>query len=66
MDDFDLTDELRINAGVRFTSFAHVGPFTEYILDENGRQHRDQAVRAVERRSPATQRSNRASPCATV
>lgn len=35
MDDFDLTDDLRINAGVRFTSFAHVGPFTEYILDEN-------------------------------
>jgi hypothetical protein len=35
MDDFDLTDDLRINAGLRFTSFAHVGPFTEYILDEN-------------------------------
>lgn len=37
MDDFDITDELRINAGVRLTTFAHVGPFKLYELDENGR-----------------------------
>lgn len=37
MDDFDVTDELRINAGLRLSTFAHVGPFTLYNLDENGR-----------------------------
>ncbi|MEZ4805991.1 MAG: TonB-dependent receptor [Flavobacteriales bacterium] len=37
MDDFDLTDALRINAGVRLTTFHHVGPYTLYALDERGR-----------------------------
>jgi len=37
MDDFDLTDDLRINAGVRLSTFTHVGPYDRYILDENGR-----------------------------
>ncbi|MBK6629057.1 MAG: TonB-dependent receptor [Flavobacteriales bacterium] len=35
-DEFDLTDEIRINAGLRFTGFAHVGPFDEFVLDEQG------------------------------
>jgi hypothetical protein len=36
MDDFDITDDLRINAGLRFSHFAHVGPFTRYDLDDRG------------------------------
>ncbi|MEO8590845.1 MAG: TonB-dependent receptor, partial [Flavobacteriales bacterium] len=37
LDDFDLTDQLRINAGVRFTNFIHVGPYTLYQTDDEGR-----------------------------
>lgn len=37
MDDFDITDQLRLNVGVRLSTFAHVGPFTLYDLDERGR-----------------------------
>jgi hypothetical protein len=37
MDEFDLTDDLRINAGLRLSTFAHVGPYTLYLLDEQGR-----------------------------
>ncbi len=37
LDDFDVTDLLRVNAGVRFTRFDHVGPYTLYELDERGR-----------------------------
>ncbi len=35
-DAFDLTDTWRIEAGLRASAFMHVGPFTRYILDENG------------------------------
>ncbi len=35
-DDFDVTDRFRINAGLRFSWFAHVGPFHEYITNEMG------------------------------
>ncbi len=31
MDEFDLNDRLRINAGLRYTLFQHVGSFTRYI-----------------------------------
>lgn len=31
MDEFDLNDRFRINAGLRYTLFQHVGPFTRYI-----------------------------------
>jgi len=37
MDDFDITDDLRLNLGVRLSTFAHVGPFTRYLLDGEGR-----------------------------
>ncbi|HMC98095.1 MAG TPA: TonB-dependent receptor, partial [Flavobacteriales bacterium] len=33
LDDFDLTDQLRINAGVRLTTFSHVGPYSLHELD---------------------------------
>jgi hypothetical protein len=36
LDEFDVTDQLRINAGLRFSTFHHVGPFLRYDLDENG------------------------------
>ena len=35
-DDFDVTDKLRIHAGLRGSSFIHVGPFTRYIKNEQG------------------------------
>jgi len=31
LDEFDLNDNLRINAGLRYSNFAHVGPFDRYI-----------------------------------
>ncbi|MBS1942216.1 MAG: TonB-dependent receptor, partial [Bacteroidetes bacterium] len=35
-DDFDVTDALRINAGLRYSWFAHVGPFHEYLTNAFG------------------------------
>lgn len=37
LDEFDITDQLRLNAGVRFSAFAHVGSFREYLFDDQGR-----------------------------
>src|SRR5690606_14982673 len=37
LDEFDITDDLRINVGLRLSTFAHVGPFTLFDLDEEGR-----------------------------
>jgi len=31
LDEFDASEKLRINAGLRYTAFQHVGPFTRYI-----------------------------------
>ncbi len=33
-DEFDLTSDLRLNFGLRYSYFAHVGPFTRYIESE--------------------------------
>ncbi|MCB0790149.1 MAG: TonB-dependent receptor [Flavobacteriales bacterium] len=38
LDEFDLTDEIRVNAGLRLTTFAHVGPFDEYVFDDQGKE----------------------------
>jgi hypothetical protein len=38
MDDFDLTKWLRINAGVRYSYFGQVGPYTQYQYDIAGRK----------------------------
>ncbi len=35
LDEFDVTDWLRINAGLRGSYFAHVGPFERYVKNEN-------------------------------
>jgi len=35
-DDYSVTDQLRVNLGVRLSYFAHVGTFREYVLDGNG------------------------------
>jgi hypothetical protein len=32
-DEFDLTSLIRINAGLRYSLFSHIGPFTRYIKD---------------------------------
>ena len=35
-DEFNITDDLAVQAGLRFSFFSHVGPFTRYIVDERG------------------------------
>ena len=44
LDEFDLSDRIRLNGGLRLTMFSQVGPFKEYVLDEqwptHGRLHR--------------------------
>lgn len=36
LDDMDVTDLLRVNFGLRFTWFAHVGNWREYLYDSEG------------------------------
>ncbi len=36
LDEFDLGSRLRINAGIRYSYFGQVGPYTNYKLDVNG------------------------------
>lgn len=31
LDEFDLNENIRVNAGLRYSTFQHVGPFTRYI-----------------------------------
>ncbi|HRP89036.1 MAG TPA: TonB-dependent receptor [Edaphocola sp.] len=35
-DEFDLGKKLRINAGVRYSMFQHIGPYTHYTFDADG------------------------------
>lgn len=35
-DEYDVSDVLRVNAGLRLSYFAHVGSYRQYVLDENG------------------------------
>ncbi|MFN3876001.1 MAG: TonB-dependent receptor plug domain-containing protein, partial [Flavobacteriales bacterium] len=37
LDEYDITDVLRVNVGLRLSRFDHVGPYTNYILDDRGR-----------------------------
>ncbi len=37
LDDFDATPWLKINAGIRYSWFQQVGPYTSYVLDGNGK-----------------------------
>lgn len=37
LDEFDITDQLRINAGLRVSRFDHVGPYVDFLLDERER-----------------------------
>ncbi|MFN5621926.1 MAG: TonB-dependent receptor [Flavobacteriales bacterium] len=36
LDEYDISEKLSINAGIRYSYFAHVGPFTRFIRTENG------------------------------
>lgn len=36
-DEFDVTEWWRINAGLRYSFFEHVGPYTRYLINEVGR-----------------------------
>jgi len=38
MDEFDLGSKIRVNAGLRYSGFGQVGPFTNYSYDFNGRK----------------------------
>jgi hypothetical protein len=35
-DDWELNDKIRINVGLRYSSFEQVGPYTKYTTDANG------------------------------
>ena len=35
LDDFDVSELVRINVGFRLSTFQHIGPFTRYIKDDN-------------------------------
>jgi len=35
-DEWDITKHWKLNFGVRYTNFRHLGPFTRYVLDELG------------------------------
>jgi hypothetical protein len=35
-DEFDITDDFAINAGLRLSGFQHVGPFTRFLVNEAG------------------------------
>lgn len=35
LDEFDVTEMLRVNAGVRVSHFIHVGPFDRYVYNQN-------------------------------
>jgi hypothetical protein len=35
LDDFDLTKKIKINAGLRYSWFGQIGPYTAYTLDAN-------------------------------
>ncbi len=37
MDDFDATDRFKINAGLRYSYFEHIGPFDRYVKDDLGK-----------------------------
>ncbi|MBK7947099.1 MAG: TonB-dependent receptor [Flavobacteriales bacterium] len=36
LDEYDFTDRLRANVGLRLSRFDHVGPYVNYIVDERG------------------------------
>ncbi|MEP7263716.1 MAG: TonB-dependent receptor [Bacteroidota bacterium] len=44
-DEFDVNDKIRLNAGLRGSLFAHVGPFTRYIPDPTvSSQYKDSVI----------------------
>ncbi len=36
-DEFDIADWLKVNAGLRYTFYQHIGPFDRYIIDQYNR-----------------------------
>lgn len=36
LDDVEISPLLKLNAGIRLSSFQHIGPFTRYVKDNNG------------------------------
>ena len=35
-DEWDIVRRLKLNVGLRYTNFCHIGPFTRYILNNTG------------------------------
>lgn len=35
-DDWDVSDRIKLNAGIRYSAFQQVGPYTKYVADNNG------------------------------
>ncbi|MCB0410768.1 MAG: TonB-dependent receptor, partial [Flavobacteriales bacterium] len=35
-DDWELTEQIKLNIGLRYSNFTQIGPFTRYIKDNNG------------------------------
>ncbi len=48
-DQFDLTDRWRFELGLRYSGFAHVGPFSRFLLDDNGNNRDTVSFRAGSR-----------------
>ncbi len=48
LDEFDITDQWRVNAGLRLTSFTQVGTYREYLYDAQGKQTGTQEYAANE------------------
>lgn len=36
VDEFDVTDKIKLNAGIRYTLFQHIGPWDQYIPNQDG------------------------------
>lgn len=47
-DEFDLFERIKINAGLRYTLYQHIGPFDRFILDNIGRVKETISYKALE------------------
>lgn len=47
-DEFDLFERFKINAGLRYTFYQHIGPFDRFILDDIGRVKETTSYKSLE------------------
>lgn len=48
LDEFDITEKVSLNVGIRYSFFAHVGPFTRYTKTDTGPLASTQSTSALE------------------